>query len=69
MERFSAKLTQMDDILGAGRNFDMVSRDLTIAGSRARLYVVNGYAKEDILERIIAAGRRCFISPPRRRTS
>ena len=55
MERFSAKLAQMDDILGAGRNFDMVSRDLTIAGSRARLYVVNGYAKEDILERIIAA--------------
>ena len=55
MERFSDVLAQMDDILGAGRNFDMVSRDLTIAGSRARLYVVNGYAKEDILERIIAA--------------
>ena len=33
----------------------MTARDLLIAGRRARLWVVNGYAQEDVLERIIAA--------------
>lgn len=51
---FSARTTALDDALGVGRCFDMTARDLTIGGRRARLWVVNGYAQEGVLERIIA---------------
>ena len=45
----------MDEQLGVGRSFDMVGRSLVIGGRRARLWVINGYAQDAILERIIAA--------------
>lgn len=51
---FSARTAALDDALGVGRCFDMTARDLTIGGRRARLWVVNGYAQEGVLERIIA---------------
>ena len=51
---FSAKTAALDGLLGVGRCFDMTARDLTIGGRRARLWVVNGYAQEGILERMIA---------------
>ena len=44
----------MDEKLGVGTCFDMTGRELVIGGRAARLWVVNGYAQEDILERIIA---------------
>ena len=53
-QNFSARTTALDDALGVGRCFDMTARDLTIGGRRARLWVVNGYAQESVLERIIA---------------
>ena len=53
-QNFSARTTALDDALGVGRCFDMTARDLTIGGRRARLWVVNGYAQEGVLERIIA---------------
>ena len=53
-QEFSARTAALDDRLGVGRCFDMTARDLTIGGRRARLWVVNGYAQENILERMIA---------------
>ena len=53
-QNFSARTAALDDALGVGRCFDMTARDLTIGGRRARLWVVNGYAQEGVLERIIA---------------
>ena len=51
---FREKTAALDGLLGGGQCFDMTARDLTIGGRAARLWVVNGYAQEDILERVIA---------------
>ena len=52
---FAARTAALDEALGVGKCFDMTGRDLTVGGCAARLWVVNGYAQEDILERVIAA--------------
>ena len=52
---FAERTAALDALLGVGRCFDMTGRDLTVGGCAARLWVVNGYAQEDVLERIIAA--------------
>ena len=50
---FDTKCMQLDDLLGVGRSFDMVSRELYIGGRRAKMWVVNGYAKDLLLERAV----------------
>ena len=47
----------LDEQLGVGRSFDMIGRDLLIGERRAKLWVVNGYAQDSMLERIIASWR------------
>ena len=42
----------LDGLLGVGRNCDMVSRDYLIGGRRARLWVVDGFGSDSILERM-----------------
>ena len=54
-EDFHTRTAALDEALGVGRCFDMTARSLCIGGRRARLWVVNGYAQDDVLERIIAA--------------
>ena len=54
---YERRIAQLDAQLGVGRSFDMVGRDLRIGQRRARLWVVNGYAQDAMLERIIAAWR------------
>ena len=54
---YERRTAQLDAQLGVGRSFDMVGRDLVIGQRRARLWVVNGYAQDAMLERIIAAWR------------
>lgn len=54
-DSFDKQARQLDELLGVGRSFDMVGRSLSIAGRRARLWVVNGYANDATLERVIAA--------------
>ena len=41
-----------NDVLGVGRNMDMISRDYRIGGRRARIWVVDGYGKDETLERM-----------------
>lgn len=52
---FDRRCAVLDESLGVGRSFDMVGRSLVIGGRRAKLWVVNGYAQDAMLERIIAA--------------
>ena len=53
-ETFQARTAALDTLLGVGRCFDMTARSLLIGGRSARLWVVNGYVQEDVLERVIA---------------
>ena len=52
---FQRRCAVLDEQLGVGRSFDMVGRNLVIGGRRARLWVVNGYAQDAMLERILSA--------------
>lgn len=51
---FDTRVRMLDEALGVDRCFDMVSRSLTIGRRRARLWVVNGYAEDGMLERMIS---------------
>ena len=42
----------LDGLLGVGRSCDMVSRDYLIGGRRARLWVVDGFGSDSIIERM-----------------
>lgn len=50
---FSRDARTLDSLLGAGRCFDLVARDLRIGSHRARLWVVDGYADDAVLERML----------------
>ncbi len=52
--KFSERVQLLDTLLGVGRSFDMIGRDLEICGRKSRLWVVNGYADDEVIERIIA---------------
>ncbi len=41
-----------NETLGVGRSCDLVSRDYIIGGRRARLWVIDGYGKDETLERM-----------------
>ena len=51
-ENYMENVRYFNDILGVGRSVDMVSRDYIIGGRRARLWVVDGYGKDETLERM-----------------
>lgn len=57
MERLTGNFTsdaqRLDEVLGMGRCFDMIARDLTVGGHRCRLWVVDGYGEDEVLERMI----------------
>ncbi len=42
----------LDGLLGVGRSCDVVNRDYVIGGRRARLWVIDGYGRDGILERM-----------------
>ena len=44
----------LDEILGVGRSCDLVNRNYIIGGRRARLWVIDGYGKDETLERMSA---------------
>ena len=53
MVDYDTRTAQLDGLLGVGRNFDMVGREVSVGGRRARLWVVNGYAEDALIERMI----------------
>ena len=58
MEKLSRALEEnrreLDRRIGVGRNFDVIARDLTVGGRAARLYVLDGYGDDGVLERILS---------------
>jgi len=56
MKKLSANymenVAEMDRLLGVGRNSDIVNRNYLIGGRRARIWVVDGYGKDETLERM-----------------
>ena len=51
-ELYMENTAWFDWMLGVGRSLDMVSRDYIIGEKRARLWVVDGYGKDETLERM-----------------
>ncbi|WP_107725002.1 spore germination protein [Desmospora activa] len=43
----------LDEVLGVEKSFDVVKRDLIYAGKRFALYFVDGFAKDEILNRVM----------------
>ena len=41
----------LDSLLGAGRNYDVINRDLYIGGWKGRMYVIDGYGDDGVIER------------------
>jgi stage V sporulation protein AF len=56
MEKLTAcyldNVERLNALLGVGRCCDMVSRDFVIAGRKARIWVVDGYGSDAVLERM-----------------
>ena len=42
-----------DGILCKNRNFDILKREIVFAGRPALLYMIDGFVKEDLLEKIL----------------
>ena len=49
---YRENVRELDGLLGVGRSCDMESRDYLIGGRRARLWVVDGFGSDSILERM-----------------
>jgi len=58
MELLSGNLAEnsraLDELLGVGRSYDVISRDLYMGSRRGRLYVIDGYGDDGVLERMCA---------------
>ena len=56
MEQLTTSLAEnqkvLDTLLGVGRNYDVISRDLYIGQWKGRLYVIDGYGDDGVIERI-----------------
>lgn len=51
-ENYMDNVRWFDDTLGAGRSCDMVCRDLLVGGRRGRIWVIDGFGGDAILERM-----------------
>ena len=51
-EHYADNVRWFDETLGAGRSCDMVCRDLQIGGRRGRIWVIDGFGGDAILERM-----------------
>nr|WP_325185277.1 spore germination protein [uncultured Oscillibacter sp.] len=51
-DNYGENVRHFNDVLGVGRSCDLVSRDYIIGGRRARIWVIDGYGKDEILERM-----------------
>ncbi len=58
METLTMKLSEnqqaLDTLFGVGRNYDIISRDVYIGDWKGRLYVIDGYGDDAVIERMTA---------------
>ena len=50
---YSKKVKQLDDFFRVSENFDVVAREIKIASRSAKLYFIDGFAKDDVLEKVL----------------
>ena len=55
MTDFTTKCKELDKLLGVGRNFDVLGRDVAVGSRRGRLWVVVGFVKDELVERLVGA--------------
>ena len=51
---YDSNVRRFDDLLGVDRCFDMIARDLYIGHRRARIWTIDGYGDDEIIERMIS---------------
>ncbi len=51
---YARNAQRLDKLLGVGRSFDIVARDLYVGRRRCRVYAIDGYGDSAVLERILA---------------
>jgi len=51
---FDQNAARLDALLGVGRCFDVLGRDFRAGGRRCRIYSVDGYGDDAIIERVLA---------------
>ena len=51
-QNYQDNVTWFNQTLGVGRSMDVVNRDYIIGGKRARIWVIDGYGKDETLERM-----------------
>ncbi len=58
MEKLTGNLQRdqqiIEKLIGVGRNFDVINRDIRIGGRQGRLYVIDGYGDDAVIERTIS---------------
>ena len=51
-QSYQDNAAQLNALLGVDRSCDMVSRNFRIGGRRGRIWVVDGYGRDAVLERM-----------------
>lgn len=52
-KKYSDKVAQLDSFFRVSENFDVVGREIKIANRSAKLYFIDGFAKDEILEKVL----------------
>ncbi|MBQ3103178.1 MAG: spore germination protein [Oscillospiraceae bacterium] len=51
---FEENCRVLDQLIGVGRSYDVIHRTLFVGGRRAKLWVIDGYGQDAVLERIMS---------------
>lgn len=49
---FDRDAEQMENLLRIQESFDVIGRAVTVGGRRARLYFVDGFVKDSVMEKV-----------------
>ena len=50
---YDQNIQKMDSVLHPERSFDLINRKFKIGGRRATLYLIDGFAQDELLEKIL----------------
>ena len=50
---FQAGVQALDQLLRVEKSFDIITRDMTIGNRQSRMYMIDGFVKDDIMEKIM----------------
>ena len=50
---YAQNVRLLDDFFRVSENFDVVAREIKIASRSAKLYFIDGFAKDEILEKVL----------------